>query len=979
MKTKDEKTLTPLEAALHLGITTELLFHFTKRNFGKSRGFRALETIEQHGQTRFSLSELDEFDCLLAGPWSDASEDRPAIPKAILDHLRAESRNQCARCGSGIGVDTAHIRPWKDSRSHHPHNLIRICSACHREHDSQNSLSTEELQTLKDRLVAGTRANLKERMHPLHKHLRPPRPLRDFVGRENELETLIDALQSGRSATVFGVAGIGKSELVLQALDRCETGRPVLWCNIEQYRKVTNVMSALRTALSIEGIECSDDQLPSRLDAMHACIVFDGIEQSGLDNLDEFEDTVDTLFRSTSDTQFVSTSQILLHRMPAEAQLRLGRLKETASRSLLRQSCGRDDETIYGEDGELLKFCDGHTLAIKLAGALTAHYGSTAAALDAINNRGTESVSLPGRKHHTRLTSFERCLQTAYETLERSSRQALWALAQAPAGVLTDSIDRVWLDLDDIADAVASLRKWHLIETSQIENEPSRTRILTPIRRYVNRCGRDEDRDAFDRIVGKVVRDFAVMVAVIELNYDTPEDTPYALWRFGHEYPNLLHVLELARERQDNEEIVTTALSIVQSLMRFFFVLRLPEQGAHVLYDATDLAVRSGHFERASRLAMQFLTLAQRSGDEALIATVGCTVDQIASATTDLEVLSDVAMCRALTAQSGKNFPEAERQARQAFEGYRTLGRALKGKTEADDDLELQRHGLHNDISNSLGMLGFALLSQEKFQEASQAYRHSLQHQRGSSIGVNRGQTLHQIGNCESNLGNHEAAAKLYLEAASIFHFIGMEEYLSNAFGELGYALLDSDLPEAVDQMDDRIVDHALSDLNKDVNRVFDPERPLDHQQCIGMIRKVFGIVTLLSLVGHGEKLGPFCMDLGNKVVAGIAGQIDAGVRATDERFPIFMIDVALRLGILVAECENDLRMNGDVADDTVGNILRTVCEAHKWAQDTMRILDWTAVYLARRLQFKGIDNARIREFATNYRDDVVDHLDLVR
>ena len=309
----------------------------------------------------------------------------------------------------------------------------------------------------------------------------------------------------------------------------------------------------------------------------------------------------------------------------------------------------------------------------------------------------------------------------------------------------------------------------------------------------------------------------------------------------------------------------------------------------------------------------------------------------------------------------------------------RQVGRTLKGKAEADDDLELKRQDLHNDISNALGMLGFALLSQEKYEEAAQAYRHSLQHQRGASIGVNRGQTLHQIGNCESNLGNHEAAAKLYLEAARIFHFIGMEEYLSNAFGELGYALLDVHLPEVLDHLDDKVVDHALADLNKDTIRVFDPERPLDHQQCIGMIRKVFGTVTLLSLVGHGEKLGPFCMNLGNEVVAGIAGQIDSGVRDSDERFPILMIDVALRLGMLIAECENDLRMNGDVADDTIGNILRTVCEAHEWAQNIMRTLDWTAVYLARRLQFKGIDTARIREFAANYRDDVVDYLDLVR
>lgn len=934
MKAKKDEILTPLAAAHRLGITTELLFQFTKRSFGKTRGLRALKTVEHNGQTRFSLSELIAFDNLLDGPWSNASEDRPALPKAILDHLRAESRNQCARCGSGIGVDTAHIRPWKDSRSHHPHNLIRICSACHREHDSQHSLSTEELQALKDRLIAGTRAHLKERMQPLHKYLRPPRPMRDFVGRESELETLIDALRSGRSVSIFGVAGIGKSELVLQALDCCETGRPVLWCNIEQYRKVADVMSALRTALSIEGIECSDEQLPSRLDAIHACVVFDGIEQSDLDNFDEFEDTVDTLFHSTIDTQFVATSQVLLHRLPAEAQLRLGGLEETASRSLLQQSCGSDDAIICGQDGELLEFCDGHTLTIKLAGALIAYYGSAASALDAIHRRGSESVSLPGRKQHNRLTSFELCVQIAYESLPPSARQVLWALAEAPAGVWTHYIADNWLEIHDSADALASLRKWHLVEVADFDDNLSRTRVLTPIRRFVTDCGRLEDITLYEEIVRRVVQGWAMMVAVFSLKYDSPEDTPYILQRFDHELPNLLHVLEVAQERAEDDELVLTALSIVQSLMRFFFVLRMPEHGAHVFYDATDLAVRSGHCERASGLAMQFLSLAQRTANDSLITKVEDIVDKIASATTDLEALSDVAMCRALAAQSRKDFPEAERQALHAFEGYRTIGRALnKGKAEMNDDLELKIQDLHNDVSNALSALGFAQLSQEKYEDAAKAYRHSLEHERGASIGVNRGQTLHQLGNCEGNLGNHEAAAKLYLEAAHIFHFIGMEEYLSNAFGELGYALLDADLPEVCDQLNDEIIDHALVDLEKDTARVFDQERPLDHQQCIGMIRKVFGTVILLSLAEHGEKLGAFCTGLGNERMAGIASQIDAGVRGRDERFPIVMVGVALQLGILIAECENDIRTKGDVINDTVGSILRTVCEAHEWAQ----------------------------------------------
>ena len=155
-------------------------------------------------------------------------------------------------------------------------------------------------------------------------------------------------------------------------------------------------------------------------------------------------------------------------------------------------------------------------------------------------------------------------------------------------------------------------------------------------------------------------------------------------------------------------------------------------------------------------------------------------------------------------------------------------------------------------------MLGISLLSQGRYEEAAKAYRHSLQHERGASLAVNRGQTLHQIGNCESYLGNHEVAASLYIEAANIFRFVGMKEYISNAFSELGYALLEVDIPKISDKLDDDLVNEALIDLKRNATRVFDPTRPLNHQQCIGMIRKIFGSVILLSLADYGPKLIDF-------------------------------------------------------------------------------------------------------------------------
>ena len=971
--------LTPLAAAHHLGITTELLFQFTKRSFGRASGLRSLRTVECDGQTRFSMHELDAFDALLSGPWSSSPENRPNIPKAILDHLRAESQNQCARCASGIGVDTAHVRSWAESRSHHHHNLIRLCTGCHREHDAQHSLPTDELRAIKERLIAQTRARLTDRMHPPPQRLRPPRASRNFVGRESELATLIDALQSGRSAMISGAGGIGKSELLVQALSRCETGRTVFWCHIEQYRTVSDTISALRTAIGTEGIACSEAALPSRLDAIQACVVFDGIEQGSLDDLDNFEDAVSALFDATSNTQFISTTQIYLHRLPAETRLKLSGLDEPASRSLLYQSNGGGVAAGQGDIDPLLKFCDGHALTLRLAGALTEHYGSATGALNAIHQHGVQSVSLPGRRRQSRQTSLELCLETAYAAFPEGSRQLLWALAQAPAGILTHYIERQWLELDNIAESLASLRRWHFIDVIPIDDQHSRTRLLAPIRQFAVERGRREEPESFERIISRMVHGFGMMVAVFELKYDAPEDTPYVLQRYGDELPNLLYVLELAKERQNDGELVTTAVSIVRSLMRYFFVLRLPEQGSRVIHEAAELALRTSRLEDASGLAMQFMSLAQRAGDEGLIAAGVNIAGRIEAMTKDPELLADVAMCRAIAARETTDFPAAERHARHAFEGYRARLLALKGVTDTDGSLDFTREGLHNDLSSALGILGFALLSQGRYPDAAKVYRHSLQHVRGASIAVNRGQTLHQIGNCESHLGNYQAAAELYVEAAWIFHFVGMEEYLSNALGELGYALLDVDLPELLAKLDGDILDHGLVDLVTDTKRAFDLARPLDHQRCIGIIRKLFGTVILLSLGGYGSKLAEFCVELGNETVMVIGNQVGAGTRDREELFPLMMVDTALRVGVLVAQGEFEFEKDGDISNETVGEILRLVCNAHDWTQNIMRMVDWLSVYLTRRWRVQGADVERLRAFVKNFEDDVEDYLDLAR
>jgi len=76
-------TLSPLEAAIHLGITPELLFGYTRHTFCKSQAQRRrLRTVNVEGATCFGRDELDSFDCYLREPWVDTGDQRVSQPNS---------------------------------------------------------------------------------------------------------------------------------------------------------------------------------------------------------------------------------------------------------------------------------------------------------------------------------------------------------------------------------------------------------------------------------------------------------------------------------------------------------------------------------------------------------------------------------------------------------------------------------------------------------------------------------------------------------------------------------------------------------------------------------------------------------------------------------------------------------------------------------------------------------------------------------
>ena len=125
--------------------------------------------------------------------------------------------------------------------------------------------------------------------------------------------------------------------------------------------------------------------------------------------------------------------------------------------------------------------------------------------------------------------------------------------------------------------------------------------------------------------------------------------------------------------------------------------------------------------------------------------------------------------------------------------------------------------------------------------------------------------------------------------------------------------------------------------------------------------------------------LGDFCAAVASDFLFPIEQQIAQGKRDKDERFSLVLMDLALQLGFYASEAERNFAEEGDVSREIVNELLKTVCNAHDWAQEHMRIVDWLAALLSCRWELEGASSRRLHEFITNYNDDVVDYLDIKR
>ncbi len=138
-------TMYASEAAKIMGLPEFLIRDFVSYEFN---GRKLIANLVENESLAFDQSEVLSFLEHLDSQWPDT--DRTEPPAFVQRYLIFEARGKCALCQEAKkNYDWAHIEKWSSSRSHSPHNLLRLCVDCHRSHGENTKL----LRGLKEELL----------------------------------------------------------------------------------------------------------------------------------------------------------------------------------------------------------------------------------------------------------------------------------------------------------------------------------------------------------------------------------------------------------------------------------------------------------------------------------------------------------------------------------------------------------------------------------------------------------------------------------------------------------------------------------------------------------------------------------------------------------------------------------------------------------------------------------------------------------
>jgi tetratricopeptide (TPR) repeat protein len=765
------------EAAVYLGITKELLFSFVKKGYNG----RKLAVNSNINNSFFEIDDLQNWNVFLNEPLINEGEKRPDIPLSIREYLKVESKGKCARCGSGHRLDNAHINPWAESFSHHPHNLIRLCTDCHTKYDD-GIISKEEILRLKKQLLEKLKAENTSFSIEMSSH-RLPKLNEDFKGREFELNELSELYAQNRLISIEGVGGMGKTQLLLKFIEREKLS--VNWFSIESFSGFQDFVIELFNRFQVGNF----DKLLEVINNENAILVFDGIETLWSD----FQDKVTQLLKQLND--YADNAKIILttqfNSLGFDTNLGILKLSdglnEKDSFSLLSKKNSNikiDDKII----SEIISFSDGHPLTLNLISGLIYMLKSPEVVLISINEVGVSFLKNPNYIEQKKSTSLELCFDLVYKSLDEKQKWLLMYLSLFPAGckILFLEIllrnDCIFKSQTELNLSIAFLLQFNLIDIHEDNLGFEKTIILNPIRIFIRKKTGNTSRELLHEIQLEAFQNLVFEAIHLYSTYMLSDEIQYGIIRYEFELPNFLFAFKKAvhasycdecRKYSNREEYLRIITGLSTGLYKFLFTRGKFSYGIEINKQGAKAHLELGEFD----FAIDDLTQ---------VAILNWRIDN--KEETEITLL-EMQKCEEL---SGRRFSTVrfiegeilrEDNPHAAIRKFKEGIAICESNLKSDEDDQASEGNIGNMLSE-IGRTYERYLNDSK--TALEYYLKGYHIQHKIKDFTNMLCNSHHIGNCYADFGHFEKSLSYYQEALEGFVRYGQQQFIGNSLCEIG-------------------------------------------------------------------------------------------------------------------------------------------------------------------------------------------------
>lgn len=323
-----------------------------------------------------------------------------------------------------------------------------------------------------------------------------------FIGRQDERQRVIEALQTSRLVTITGPGGVGKTSLALNAASEVLTAYPdgVWLIEVSRLTDSASLADTIARHLHITASpgESARETLSARLARAMALIILDGCEHM----VAEVASLADHLLQRTTALRVLVTSRewlsmrgerlVAIEPLPVPPEGARS-IAQVAPHDAVALFVDRAQAVVPGfvlddasapQVAEICRRLDGIPLAIELAAARLSML-SLDQLLERLDRQFSVLGSRPGATVPHQQT-LETTLDWSYDSLAPMEAQLFIRLAVFSGGFTIDAVEAVCAGGEVEAHMILDLLG-RLVETSLVsptDGEPARYRLLEPIAQY---------------------------------------------------------------------------------------------------------------------------------------------------------------------------------------------------------------------------------------------------------------------------------------------------------------------------------------------------------------------------------------------------------------------------------------------------------------------------------------------------------------